>query len=186
MTAGSTFDCIHWCHIEWFLKESLVRLTTPLEHIDFYIINYWMSSYWSLWHISLEETRCSLSYWPLSYFVCRIMDQYLLNGFKDAKWQRQIGTSVHSALDCINWPWQTLSLFASTLKALADEIIPKTLVVPKGAHKRWYYTNMLPPYSLLQPPMVVEGGNRMVARFKHAPPKENMNACKIAKVKAHR
>ena len=39
-------------------KESLFCLTTPLEHIDFYIIGYWTSSIWSLWHISLEETRC--------------------------------------------------------------------------------------------------------------------------------
>ena len=28
----------------------------PLEHVDFHIIGYWMSSIWSLWHIPLEET----------------------------------------------------------------------------------------------------------------------------------
>ena len=39
-------------------KESLFCLTTPLEHIDFHIINYWTSSLWSWWHISLEETHC--------------------------------------------------------------------------------------------------------------------------------
>ena len=39
-------------------KESLFCLTILLQHIDFYIISYWTSSIWSLWHISLEETRC--------------------------------------------------------------------------------------------------------------------------------
>ena len=29
-------------------KESLLCLTTPLEHIDFQIIGYWTSSIWSL------------------------------------------------------------------------------------------------------------------------------------------
>ena len=41
-------------------KESLLCLTTPLEQIDFHIIGYWTSifNWWSMWHISLEETCC--------------------------------------------------------------------------------------------------------------------------------
>ena len=45
---------------EWKAKlelESLFCLMTSLEHIDFHIIGYWTSGIWSLWHISLEETR---------------------------------------------------------------------------------------------------------------------------------
>ena len=29
-------------------KESLIYLTTPLEHIDFHVTGYWISSIWSL------------------------------------------------------------------------------------------------------------------------------------------
>ena len=48
--------------IEFFFN-SLFCLTTPLEHIDFDIIDYWMSSIWSLWNISLEETHwCHIGY----------------------------------------------------------------------------------------------------------------------------
>ena len=42
----------------FILLESLFFLLTLPEHIDFHIIGYWMSSIWSLWQISLEETRC--------------------------------------------------------------------------------------------------------------------------------
>jgi hypothetical protein len=39
-----------WSKLKW------VFLTTPLEHIDFYlIIGYWTSNIWSFWHMSLEE-----------------------------------------------------------------------------------------------------------------------------------
>ena len=41
-------------------KESLFYLTTPLKHIDFHIIGYWMSNVCSFWHISFRGNLLSL------------------------------------------------------------------------------------------------------------------------------
>ena len=47
---GICVDTERWL----YQKESLFCLMTPVERIDFYIIDYWTSSIWSLWLISLE------------------------------------------------------------------------------------------------------------------------------------
>ena len=50
-----------WFTQSWIV-ESLFYLTTPLEHINFHVIGYWMSGIWSLWHISLGRiSRTSVS-----------------------------------------------------------------------------------------------------------------------------
>ena len=43
---------------KWIVCKGKFDLLTSLENIDFHIICYWMSSIWSLWHISLDKTRC--------------------------------------------------------------------------------------------------------------------------------
>ena len=39
-------------------KVKFVLFNDAYKDIDFHIIGYWMSNIWSVWHISLEETRC--------------------------------------------------------------------------------------------------------------------------------
>ena len=54
-----TYSYIYiYIYIQRDPKESLFYLKTPLERTHFHIISYWTSSICSLWHISLEETRC--------------------------------------------------------------------------------------------------------------------------------
>ena len=49
--------------VYWYLSlkihdQILFDLTMPLHHIDFHIIDYWMSNWMPFWHIFLEETHC--------------------------------------------------------------------------------------------------------------------------------
>ena len=65
-----------------------------------------------------------------------------------------------------------MPLFTSNLKGTAEQTIPKTLAVPKCFNKPCKDT--------------IKEHNRALERFKHEPTEGNLNAYRIARVKACR